>query len=167
MLRKRASQKSTQATEKSKAAEAAYQKSVEVANDTIKKTYSEGIPPLLESLQSIETERYSQFSSVLTEFLTAQKTVPSGIDERCQEMDKQISLIDCDADLSEFVSAHPPANSEPQLLQFLGTNSSPSSSSSSSSGSSSKETEKPKDEKTEPIVSKTNEKPAQEEEYTL
>jgi len=116
---KRASSKAGPLAEKAKAAEAAYTKAVDTANDLITKTYGEHIPPLLESLQQFEEDRYAQIRDVLQEYLNAQKTIPTNLDERCQEIEKNVSAISIDSDLTEFADAHKSATSEPEKIVLV------------------------------------------------
>jgi len=116
---KRAQQKVGPLTEKAKTAEQAYQKAVEAANETITKTYGEHLPPILDSLQTLEEERYTTLKNVLQEYHTGQKAVPQGLDERCADIEKAIGNLDTDADLSEFVEAHKSAVTEPELVKFV------------------------------------------------
>jgi len=116
---KRASQKATQLNEKAKASEAPYQKAVDTANDVIAKSFGEHLPPLIDQIQTLEEERYAQLRTVLQEYLTAQRAVPTNLEERCQDIEKSISAIDIDADLAEFVDAHKSAATEPEKLKFV------------------------------------------------
>jgi len=121
---KRHGQKVPGLQEKAKSSEAAYTKAVDTANETINKTYSEHLPPLLDSLQQLEEERYKNLQLVLTEFVNAQRNIPTNLEERCQEMEKQVSGIDVDADLAEFAEAHKKAATEPELIKNISSSSS-------------------------------------------
>jgi len=116
---KRAQQKVGPLVEKVKTTEQAYQKAVETANETITKTYGEHLPPLLDTLQALEEERFTTFKNVLTEYHAGQKAVPQGLDERCADIEKAIGNLDTDADLSEFVDSHRSAVTEPELIKFV------------------------------------------------
>jgi hypothetical protein len=115
---KRAAQKAAPLNEKAKSLETAYQKSVETANDLIVKTYGEYLPPLIDSFQALEEERYSQLRTVLQEYVAAQRLVPENLQERVQDIDKNVTAIDVEGDLTEFVDAHRSPTTEPAKLVF-------------------------------------------------
>jgi len=117
---KRAAQKVGPLNEKLKAAEAAYHKAVESANEVIAKTFSDHLPPLIDSLQQLEEERYKHLNEALKEFLAGQRAVPTNLEERCQEIEKHTSSIDIEADLSEFVESHRSSATEPEKYKFIG-----------------------------------------------
>lgn len=116
---KRAGQKVGPLNEKAKAAEGAYTKAVDTANDVVSKTFSEHLPPVIDAIQTLEEERYALLRTALQDYLTAQRAIPANIEERCQELEKAISAIDIDADLSEFVDAHKSAATAPEKIQFV------------------------------------------------
>jgi len=117
---KRASQKATQTAEKAKTAEAAYQKAVETANDLSKETFSTHIPPLLDSLQQLEEERYAHSKTVIEAFHKEFTTLPEVLNERAAELLKALEALDVDADLGEYVEVHKTTNTEPEVFKFVG-----------------------------------------------
>jgi len=116
---KRAGQKVAPLNDKAKATEAPYQKAVDTANDVITKTFGEHLPPLIDSIQQLEEERYAQLRTVLQEYLSAQRAIPTNLEDRCQDIEKSVSAIDIDADLTEFVDAHKSAATEPEKIKFV------------------------------------------------
>jgi len=131
---KRAAQKAGPLNDKAKAADAAYHKSVDLANETITKTFGEYLPPLIDSLQTLEEERYHLLRDTLQQFLSAQRGVPANLEERVQDIDKHISAIDIESDLTEFVDSHRSATTEAEKIKFVAFKE-PSGESSSSGGS--------------------------------
>jgi len=116
---KRAAQKAGPLNDKAKAAEPAYQKAVDAANEAISKTFSEYLPPILDALQQLEEERYSQLRTALVDYLAAQRAIPSHLDERCQEIDKAITALETDADLAEYVDSNKSPTSGPEQVRFV------------------------------------------------
>jgi len=116
---KRAGQKAGPLNEKAKAAEAAYQKAVDAANELTEKTYGEYLPPLLDALQGLEEERYNTLKTALQDYVSAQRAVPTNLEERVQDIDKQVSAIDIEADLTEFIGGNKSATTEPEKLKFV------------------------------------------------
>lgn len=137
---KRAAQKAAPLNDKAKSLEGPYQKAVDSANELIAKTYNEYLPPIIDSFQTLEEERFSQLRSALQEYLTAQRVVPTNLEERVQDIDKNVSAIDIEADLTEFVDSHRSAVTEPEVLKFVPFKEPAGSSSSSSAPSSSSTT---------------------------
>jgi len=111
--------------DKVKASETAYLKAVEATNEVITKSYSEHIPPLIDGLQQLETDRYSLLQTVLQEFVTLQRTIPSNLEERCQELDKRFSEVDVEADFNDFIETHKATAKEPELVKPIGVKETP------------------------------------------
>jgi len=116
---KRASQKATQLTEKGKAAEAAYQKAVDTANEVAKETFTTHLPPIIDSLQQLEEERYAQAKAVLESFHGGFKALPEQLMERAEELSKVLESLDVEADLSDFVQEKKGTASEPEPFKFV------------------------------------------------
>lgn len=85
--------KASQLTEKAKAAEAAYQKAVDTANEVTKETFSTHLPPVLDSLQQLEEERYALAKSVLESYHKEFRTVPDLLIERADELSKALEAL--------------------------------------------------------------------------
>lgn len=130
---KRLGQKVPGAVEKAKASEAAYTKAVDTANETITKSYSEHLPPIIDSLQQLEEERYKHIQVVLTEFVNSQRNIPTNLEERCQEIERNVSSIDVESDLSDFAQSHKSAATEAELIKNISSSSKELSSKGSSS----------------------------------
>jgi len=175
---KRAVAKVQPAQDKHKAAEAAYQKAVDSANEIQGKSFSEYLPPILDGLQQYEEERFQQLRTSLGEFLKLQKFVPQAIDQSCDELAKQVDSLDLDGDTDEFVKAHASGVTEPAPFAFhnykdpapessSGSGSSSSSSSStttsSASGKGKEKEEEKKEEKEEEKLTAEEEKVKEEE----
>jgi hypothetical protein len=116
---KRASQRVGPLTDKAKQAEATYQKSVEQANELQRSTYQEHLPPIMDTMQQLEEERFAALRSALQEYLSGQRAIPGCLEERCNEMDRHISAIDHESDLLEFCDSHRSDSSEPDPIPFV------------------------------------------------
>jgi len=116
---KRANQKATQLTEKAKAAEAAYQKAVDTANEVSKETYTTHLPPVIDALQQLEEERYVQSKTVIEVFHREFRALPDLLIERADELAKALEALDVDADFTEYAEAHKPAAVEPEVFRFV------------------------------------------------
>jgi len=148
---KRAGQKVPGLNDKAKASEAAYTKAVDAVNEIITKSYSEHLPPIIDSLQQLEEERYKNLQLILTEYVNAQRAIPTNLEERCQEIEKHVSNIDVDADLSDFVESHKSAATEPELVKNISASKDSSKATSSTTSSTTNETkEEEKEKRTEP-----------------
>eukprot|EP01112_Ceratiomyxa_fruticulosa_P007935 TRINITY_DN2066_c0_g1_i3.p1 TRINITY_DN2066_c0_g1~~TRINITY_DN2066_c0_g1_i3.p1 ORF type:complete len:349 (-),score=117.30 TRINITY_DN2066_c0_g1_i3:137-1183(-) len=117
---KRAAQKVQPAADKLKAAEAAYQKSVDAVNDIQAKTFTEYLPPVLDFLQQFEEDKFAVFRQVLSDFLRLQKAVPDQVNTFSLEIAKQIDGLDLEGDLDEFVKANAKDKTEPTPYTFVG-----------------------------------------------
>jgi len=116
---KRAAQKATQLTERGKAAEAAYQKAVDTANDVTKETFGTHIPPVLDALQQLEEERFNQSKAILETFQKEFRSLPDLLIERAEELAKALDALNVDSDLEEFVAEKKGPNTEPEVYKFL------------------------------------------------
>jgi hypothetical protein len=116
---KRANQKAAQLTDKGKAAEAAYQKAVDTANDVAKETYGTHLPPVIDALQALEEERYTQSKQLLDIFHKGFRDLPNQLIERAEELSKVLEALDVEADLGEFVEEKKGANPEPEVFRFI------------------------------------------------
>lgn len=116
---KRAAQKATQLTEKGKAAEAAYQKAVDTANDVAKETFGTHLPPIIDSLQQLEEERYTQAKTVIESFHREFRSLPDLFIERADELNKALEALNVETDLEEFVQEKKGATTEPELFKFV------------------------------------------------
>eukprot|EP01111_Echinosteliopsis_oligospora_P019262 TRINITY_DN922_c0_g1_i1.p1 TRINITY_DN922_c0_g1~~TRINITY_DN922_c0_g1_i1.p1 ORF type:complete len:329 (-),score=126.74 TRINITY_DN922_c0_g1_i1:33-1019(-) len=115
---KKAGQKATPLVEKGKQLEQQYQKAVETSNDTATALYRTHLPPSIESLQTFESEKYTQVKTVLEEYQKALKAVPSSVLERSEDMQKHLDALDMEEDFKEFTEANKSGKSEPELLKF-------------------------------------------------
>eukprot|EP01113_Clastostelium_recurvatum_P024363 TRINITY_DN290_c0_g1_i1.p1 TRINITY_DN290_c0_g1~~TRINITY_DN290_c0_g1_i1.p1 ORF type:complete len:346 (-),score=135.22 TRINITY_DN290_c0_g1_i1:113-1150(-) len=148
---KRASQKVGPAADKVKAAEAAYHKAVETANELQGKSFTEHMPAALDALQQYEQERFGQIQGSVGDFLRLQKLVPTQMDTYLMDFAKQVDAMDHDADIDEFVKNHTSNAREPTPIPIVNYKdnlpveaAASSSSSSSSSSSKAKEDDKAK-----------------------
>eukprot|EP00026_Physarum_polycephalum_P009703 Phypoly_transcript_09837.p1 GENE.Phypoly_transcript_09837~~Phypoly_transcript_09837.p1 ORF type:complete len:271 (+),score=96.37 Phypoly_transcript_09837:449-1261(+) len=116
---KKAAQKVAQLTEKGKAAEAAYQKAVDTANDVAKETFGTHLPPVIDSLQALEEERYNLAKQVLETFQKEFRALPDQLIERADELSKALEALDMDADLTEFVEEKKGDKTEPEVFKFV------------------------------------------------
>jgi len=143
---KRAAQKAIQLTEKSKAAEAAYQKAVETVNEVVKENFSTHLPPVLDALQQLEEDRYAMSKAVLESYQKEFRALPDLLIERAEAIATVIAALDLDADLTEFADAKKGPNSEPEEVKFVPYKEPPAGSSTTSTSTTSSE-ETPKEEK--------------------
>jgi len=116
---KRDGQRATQLNEKAKAAEAAYQKAVDSANDASKETFGTHLPPVIDALQQLEEERYAQAKTVLEAFYKEFRSLPDSLIERAEELSKALEALDADADLVEYAEAHKSEKTEPEVFKFV------------------------------------------------
>jgi len=116
---KKANQKAIQLTEKAKSAEAAYQKSVDVANESSKETFGTHLPPVIEALQKLEEERYEVAKQVIETFHREFRSLPDQLTERATDLSKALEALDVEGDLTEFVDSHKSSNSEPEVFKFV------------------------------------------------
>jgi len=116
---KRAAQKAAQLAEKGKAAEAAYQKAVDTANEVTKETFTTHIPPVLDTLQQLEEERFTQSKAILETFQKEFRTLPDLLIERADELAKALDALNVDSDLEEFVAEKKGPKTEPELYLFV------------------------------------------------
>lgn len=171
---KRAVQKVQPSTDKHKAAEAAYQKAVDAANEIQGKSFSEHLPPILDGLQTFEEERFEQLRTSIGEFLKLQKFVPQAIDQSCDELAKQVDSLDHEGDTAEFIKTHESTTREPVPFVFLhykegagegsGSGSGSASSSTTSSSSAPASSGKGKDKEEAAVPEKTKEELKEEQE---
>jgi len=116
---KRANQRATQLTEKAKAAEAAYQKAVDNANEVSKETFGTHLPPVIDALQQLEEERYTQSKAVIEAFHKEFRSLPDLLIERADELSKALDALDGDADLTEYATEKKSTNAEPEVFRFI------------------------------------------------
>jgi len=116
---KRASQRATQLTEKAKAAETAYQKAVDNANEVSKETFGTHLPPVIDALQQLEEERYTQSKQVIEAFHKEFRSLPDLLIERADELSRALEALDVEADFSDYITEKKSANAEPEVFKFV------------------------------------------------
>jgi hypothetical protein len=115
---KRLGQRATQLNDKAKAAETAYQKAVDTANDVSKETFGTHLPPVIDALQTLEEERYAQAKTVLEAFHKEFRSLPDSLIERAEELSKALEALDAEADLQEYTDEKKSEKSEPEVFKF-------------------------------------------------
>jgi len=116
---KRANQRATQLTEKAKTAEAAYHKAVDNANEVSKETFGTHLPPVIDALQTLEEERYTQSKAVIEAFHKEFRSLPDLLIERADELSKALEALDVESDLSEYATEKKSTNAEPEVFKFV------------------------------------------------
>jgi len=105
-ITKRASERWSQAKEKSKTQESSYQASVKKGNEELEVYRSEKMPSVLENLQKWEEERWNVLLSSVRTFKTIQEAVPVVIDAQTKELVNNYEAADIEADFREFINSN-------------------------------------------------------------
>lgn len=100
------SKKSIEAKEKAQNADVAYKKVLEKANEHQANFYSTYMPNLLAEFQAFDEERTQFYRSILEQYMTMLSALPPSLATSCDALNKVVSQIDAQNDVSTFIATN-------------------------------------------------------------